>query len=109
MTPKAKSDYVCIKENKLSDHEAKIAELETRADYKEEKINQIIEDNRRMEDKIDKMTEAIYDLQVQSHKDDYDIDKRVTAIEAEQKTIYRIIGLVTVGLALLDVYLKVFV
>ncbi len=76
MTP-----HDCVHEDQLQGQSRKIAELETRADYKDERITQILEDQKRMEDKIDNIAEAVNNLQLQSLRDDRDIDKRVTSLE----------------------------
>lgn len=76
------ADYICIKDEQLQGQSRKIAELEARANYKDERIEQIIKDQKRMEDKIDDLTEAVSQLKYQSLQDDKDIDKRVTALES---------------------------
>lgn len=81
MTAK-KSEYVCIKGDQLQGQSRKIAELEARANYKDERIEQIIQDQKRMEEKIDDLTEAVSQLKYQSLQDDKDIDKRVTSLES---------------------------
>lgn len=92
MTAK-KTEYMCIHEEKLQEHETKLETLGTRIDYKEEKITQILKDNQRMEKKIDKITESIHQLQLNSAQDDFNIDKRVTGLESTVKTLKYIIGL----------------
>ena len=67
----------------MDTHLEKIAELEARADSRDERIDQIIAHQDRMEDKIDRLTQAVNDLKYSSVRDDSDIDKRVTAIETE--------------------------
>lgn len=88
------TQHECIHEDQLQGQSRKIAELETRADYKDERITQILEDQKRMEDKIDKIAEAVNNLQLQSLRDDRDIDKRVTTLETTVRVIKYIIGLV---------------
>lgn len=86
--------YVCIHEDKFQDHEAKIERLETRADYKDEKINQIIQDNQMMNQKLDKITESIHQLQLNSARDDFNIDNRVTGLETTVRTLKYVVGLI---------------
>lgn len=81
MTAKT-ADHICIKDEQLQGQSRKIAELEARANYKDERIEQIIQDQKRMEDKIDDLTEAVSQLKYQSLQDDKDIDKRVTTLES---------------------------
>lgn len=89
-----KNPYVCIHEEKFQEHETKLEKLETRADYKEEKINQIILDNKTMDKKLDKITESIHQLQLQSAKDDFNINNRVTSLESTVRTLKWVIGIV---------------
>ncbi|MBE6508240.1 MAG: hypothetical protein E7Z77_02375 [Methanobrevibacter sp.] len=88
-----KSEYTCIKDETIQNISRKTAELETRANYKDERINQIISDQKRMEEKIDHIAEAVNNLQLQSLKDDKDIDKRVTSLENTVQVIKWIITL----------------
>jgi len=76
------AEYTCIRDEQLQGQSRKIAELEARANYKDERIEQIIQDQKRMEEKIDDLTEAVSQLKYQSLKDDKDIDKRVTTLES---------------------------
>jgi len=75
------NEYVCINENKFQDHETKISQLEARADFKDQKIDQIISDNKRMVEKLDNINESIHQLQLKSARDDFNIDNRVTSLE----------------------------
>ena len=84
-------DYTCIHEEKLQEHDTQIGNLNVRLDYKEDKINTIIKNNERMESKIDKLTELIHQLELESAQDDYNIDSRVTSLEATIKTLERIV------------------
>lgn len=74
-------EYVCVHEEKLQNHETRIENLKTRIDYKDEKINTIMRNNERMEEKIDKLADSIHQLQLESAQDDYNIDTRVTSLE----------------------------
>ena len=85
--------HECIHEEQIQGISRKTAELETRANYKDERINQIISDQKRMEEKIDNIAEAVNQLQLQSLKDDKDIDKRVTSLENTVQVLKWIITL----------------
>lgn len=87
------AEYVCIREEQLGNQSRKIAELEARADYKDQRIEQIIQDQKRMEDKIDNITDVVADLKLQSLKDDKEIDKRVTSLETTVNVIKWVITL----------------
>ena len=95
----ANSEYICIKEDK-------IAELEAKNSFKEQRINELIKDQRRMEEKIDNISNNVNQLMLQSLKDDNNLNQRITTIEARQDTLYRLIAVVSVVLVALDFILK---
>ena len=77
----AKQEYVCINEDKLQDTETKLTYLESRMEFKEEKIERLIMDFQTLDQKLDKITENIHQLQLDSATDDFNIDNRVTQLE----------------------------
>lgn len=100
------NNHSCIHEEQIQGQSRKIAELGARADYKDRRIDEIITQNMRTEEKIDKLTDIVNNLMLKSVQDDNDINQRVTALEASQQTIYRIISLVSVALALFTFYMN---
>lgn len=99
---------VCIHEERIHQHEATLQRLETRSDYKEAQINQILTNMNRFEEKLDKL------LQTQNTQNN-SIDHRLTAIETKQQLqekitdenytkimiIISLVGLFLTGLTLL--------
>lgn len=83
----AKNEYICIHEDKLQEAETKLAHLESRMDFKDEKIEQLIHDNKKMDEKLDKINESIHQLQLESAKDDFNIDNRVTQLETTVRVL----------------------
>ena len=83
----AKPEYVCIHEDKLQEAETKLAHLESRMDFKEEKMDQLIMDNKKMDEKLDKINESIHQLHLESAKDDFNIDNRVTQLETTVRVL----------------------
>ena len=55
--------------------------------YKKEKLDELKEDNRRMEKKIDDIKDCVDKIVVKSQEGDNKLDKRLTAIETEQQVI----------------------
>lgn len=100
------NNHSCTHEEQIQRQSRKIAELKARADYKDRRIDEIITQNMRTEEKIDKLTDIVNNLMLKSVQDDNDINQRVTALEASQQTIYRIISLVSVALALFTFYMN---
>ena len=88
-----KEPSICIREDVLADHTKAITELQTEVHFKKEKIDQIIVDQKRMEDKIDNLTSVVSNLQLQSLKDDKDIDNRVARLESTVQTLKWILTL----------------
>lgn len=76
-------------EEQIQELSRKTAELEAKNGFKAQRINELIEDNRRIESKIDKLTENVNNIVVNSIKDDKDlkedITKLKTKIEAQEK------------------------
>ncbi len=69
-------EYICIKEDKL-------AELEARADYKDKRISELYHKMEKMEEKLDKLNDNVNKLVLQSTKDDSQLELRLKAIETE--------------------------
>ena len=75
-----------LHESQIQENSHKIAKLESKAEYKETRISELIEDNKRIEAKIDKLTETVNDVIVNSIKDDNDLNNRVIALETQLET-----------------------
>lgn len=73
-------------EQQIQELARKTAELETRADYKDARITELIKDNKRIEDKIDKLTDTVNNVVVNSIKDDNDLKNRVIQLETKYET-----------------------
>lgn len=84
---------ICIREDVLNDHNTRLTELTTEVHFKKEKIDQIMENQQKMEDKIDNLTTVVSNLQLQSLKDDKDIDNRVARLESTVQTLKWILTL----------------
>ena len=56
-------------------------------EFKEEKIDQLVLDFKKMDEKLDKINENIYQLQLESAKDDFNIDNRVTQLETTVRVL----------------------
>lgn len=96
------TDYICIKDETLGNHSRKIAELEARADFKDIRITELKEDMEKIDKKIDKIDKCLNDLKLQSERDDFNIDTRVTQLETTQNTLKWVvgIGLTAIGTAI---------
>ena len=96
--------HECIHEDQIQGISRKTTELEARADFKDKRIDEIIEDNKRMESKIDKLTENVNELMLKSISDDNNLNQRVTALESSQDTMYKLLSVITVVFVILTFY-----
>jgi len=75
-----------LHEQQIQENSRKIAGLESKAEYKNIRINELIEDNKRIEAKIDKLTDTVNKVMLNSIKDDNDLNNRVIALETQIET-----------------------
>lgn len=73
-------------EEQIQENAKKIAELEAKNGFKAQRINDLIEDNRRIESKIDNLTDTVNKVMLNSIKDDNNLNQRVTTLETTIKT-----------------------
>jgi len=112
-------DYTCIHEDQIQGQSRKIAELETRADYKDKRIDDLYTKIDKMEEKIDTLNKNVNQLILLSNKGDTDLELRLKAIETElelqkqtnidnHNRISQIIALVGVGLTIITILINVY-
>ena len=89
----AEQPQTCYHEDEFQSHSRKIAELETKAAYKEQMIADLKADMKELNDKMDKLSEDVNKAIKESIKDDSDIDKRVTSLETTVRVLKWIVGL----------------
>ena len=82
----------CIHEEQIQDYSKEIAELEAHAEFKEQRINDLIEDNKRIEAKIDNLTDTVNKVMLNSIRDDNNLNNRVTTLETKTDTQEKIIA-----------------
>ena len=82
----------CLHEEQIQGYSKKIAELEAHAEFKEQRINDLIEDNKRIEAKIDNITDTVNKVMLNSIKDDNNLNNRVTTLETKTDTQEKIIA-----------------
>lgn len=97
-------EYTCIREEKLAKHDNDIVELKALAEFKNRRINELAESFKDMDDKLDKISESIQELKLQSAQDDFNIDNRVKSLESKLETLKWITG---VALSILSVIVAV--
>lgn len=101
----------CIYDEQIQNHSRKIAELETRADYKEQMIRDLAESMKDMKKSMDSLEKTITEFILKSINDDSSIrelvnsqDNRITALEATNKTLKWVIG---IGLTVLSILITI--
>lgn len=112
-------DYTCIHEEQIQSQSRKITELETRADYKDKRIDDLYTKIEKMENKIDILNENVNRLILQSQQGDTDLELRLKAIETElalQKQISlenhnrvsQLLAVVGVGLTIITILINIY-
>ena len=113
------AEYQCIHEDTLQGLSRKTAELETRADYKDKRIDELYIKMEKMEDKLDKLNENVNELLLQSRQGDTDLELRLKAIETElalqkqttkdnHNLVSRLLAFVGVGLTIITILINVY-
>ena len=81
------NNETCLQhEEQIQELARKTAELEAHASFKEQRISELIEDNKRIESKIDNLTDTVNKVMLNSIKDDNDLQQRVLALETKSDT-----------------------
>ena len=87
MASEEEKQYVCIREKQIGKHESEITELKARANFKDQRIEELSISMRDIDRKLDVIKEDIQQLYIKSVQDDSDIDNRVTALENTVKVL----------------------
>lgn len=81
------NNETCLQhEEQIQELARKTAELEAHASFKEKRMDELIEDNKRIESKIDNLTDTVNKVMLNSIKDDHDLKQRVLTLETKQDT-----------------------
>ena len=104
----AAEKHTCLHEEQIMGQSRAIERMNAELSYKKEKLDDLKEDNRRMEEKIDDIKECMDKIVLKSQSDDSKLEKRLVAIETEQKVskeaTNKTIAIVGVILGLLTFY-----
>ena len=113
--------YECMHEELLQDHNLKIGQLESRADFKDQRIGALEKKMDKMDQKLDNISQTLNDIKIQSNKDDTQLELRLKTIETElalmkeqqkkdreenQKRLTNYIAIITVALTVLSIGLN---
>ena len=111
--------FTCMHEEQIQGISRKIERIDAELGYKREKLDILKEDNRRMEEKIDKLQDCMNKLMLKSTTDDDKIENRLTAIETRLDTQEKIqnknrddtnlkIAIIGIILVLVQIYFNYF-
>jgi peptidoglycan hydrolase CwlO-like protein len=81
------AEHICPHEEVFQEYGKKIAELEAHVNYKDKRIDELIKDQKKMEDKIDKIDDKLDTIMIKSVQGDNDNDKRLTSLETTVKVL----------------------
>ena len=79
------TEHTCIHEEQLQEQSVTIGKLSAEMAYKREKLDDLKEDNRRMEKKLDNLSKDISDFISQSDSKDSALNERLIKIETRQE------------------------
>ena len=108
------TNHTCIKEDQLQDHSVQIKGLETRADFKDKRIDELNTKMDKMEEKLDELNANVNKLVLQSSQQDNQLEIRLTKVEtdmenqkleAQRRTVWIGIGL-TILTILINIYFQ---
>jgi len=83
MTSDTQKPLECVKDDQIQAHSRKIAELETRADYKEKMIDDLNDKMDTMDKKMDKLLTGFHNFELQSNRNDAELEVRLKGYETE--------------------------
>ena len=82
-----KPTYDCIHEEQLQSQSRSIERINAELNYKKERLDELKEDNKRMEEKLDDIKDCMNKLVLKSNSNDSALEARLVAIETKQKDL----------------------
>lgn len=86
MTNETTVPQTCFHEELIQDQARRLERIEAELSYKKEKLDEIKEDNRRMETKIDEIKDCMNKIVLKSKTGDDDIQNQITALKTKIET-----------------------
>ena len=113
------SGVECLHEEQIQAQSRKITELETRANYKDKRIDDLYLQMEKMENKLDMLNDNVNKLILQSNQGDTDLELRLKAIETElalqkqtttdnHNRISSLLAIIGVGLTIITILINVY-
>ena len=102
------TSHECLHEDQIQNQSRIIERLDAELGYKKQRLDDLKEDNKRMEEKIDDIKDCMDKIVLKSQTGDNKLETRLVAIETEQKVLKaeqnKKIAIVGVILAVLTFY-----
>ena len=80
-------NYQCIHEELLQNHSLKITGIEKELNYKKEKLDDLKEQNEKMQDTLEEIRKDINKIMLKSKDGDTELNQRIIKLENEKKTL----------------------
>ena len=80
-------NYKCIHEELLQNHSLKITGIEKELNYKKEKLDDLKEQNEKMQDTLEEIRKDINKIMLKSKDGDTELNQRIIKLENENKTL----------------------
>ena len=80
-------NYKCIHEELLQNHSLKITGMEKELNYKKEKLDDLKEQNEKMQDTLEEIRKDINKIMLKSKDGDTELNQRIIKLENENKTL----------------------
>lgn len=108
----AAKEYTCIHEDQIQGQSRKIERLEARADFKDQRLDQLTANILKVDEKLDTITDTLNNFTLQSSQQDNQLEIRLTKVETEMETqkfeSQRKLAWVGVGLTVLTILINVY-
>ena len=80
-------NYQCIHEELLQNHSLKITGIEKELNYKKEKLDDLKEQNEKMQDTLEEIRKDINKIMLKSKDGDTELNQRIIKLENENQTL----------------------
>lgn len=101
----SKPKHLCHKEKLINTHNNDIVELKVRDDFNEQRLDELTKELAKMDEKLDRISEDIQGLKLQSAQDDFNIDNRVKSLESKLETLKWIVTIAVSGLSVIVAFM----
>ena len=76
-------EHSCLHEEQLQGQSRAIELIDAELTYKKERLDELKEDNRRMEEKLDEIKDCLNKIQLKSNKNDSELEVRLKGVETK--------------------------